>query len=1075
MDDFYEHLIVRAATIDELLSDDFEVLLGQKGDAAIAAERLAAWCRSSSSGDWSLFNRRLNRDGLSIDHVLAKFATVRRKASVPKPSWLDDAIWIEAAMQSMPDSVDAVSTPSQTEPRAFEHLFRSVIKRAEALLWAGIDGRAFDNLQESARACLRHSLLDQLCNLSSLALYDTFLKAMKSGEKPEYSTEPNRARSTARYDQFIADMRMGGLRRLYSEKPVLLRLIACVTRQWIDTWREFVARLDADLVMIRQDILHSNTHSKISKIEGEISDPHNRGHTVQIVTFEDGGRVVYKPKDLRLDAAWHTLIERLNLADAPVTLRAAKSVARDGYGWTEFIAHLGCVDQKGIERFFRRAGAWLALFHCFAATDMHQENIIASGEYPVPIDLEMILQATSEEGRSHDAEGGALEVATDTVANSVLMVGLLPAFGRSPDNEVFSIGGMISDRNAKPKRGWKNINSDSMRPWTWMEVGESLPNLPYVDGLNAKFGDHIDNFVSGFEDYAKFILRHTRENIQCELFSGFAGLSVRKIIRPTRFYYMLLQRLKDHQNMDDGAIWAAQLDFIARFADWDKETDFVWPLHRAERSALAELNVPHFVSPSDGHEICDSTGISILTKSTSGMARSRTRLRCFNKEDILWQIEVIRQNTTAVSVSAGRSVPGLENRRSLRSDVSVAPTPRIFVAEADKIAEELTNRAIRKGPEAAWIGSDWLGDSEVSQLVPLGPDLYNGVCGIAVFLAAHANATGHEAAGELARAGIFSLRKRLRGRNSARMARTLGLGGAMGLGSIIYALVVMSKCLHDTELLADAQVAAELITDDLIAGDKRLDVINGSAGGILGLLRLYRDTRSDDVLKRAAKCGDHLLGKSRTGAEGRRSWSAEGSSSLALNGMSHGAAGFAYALASLSEATGREEFAQAASECIAFENSSFDTDRTNWPDLRGDAQPSWRCQWCHGAPGIGLARIATARWGRLNADVLMADIQKALAGVERGWPHPVDTLCCGTLGSIEFLCEAGDALVRPDLRDLASRRLLSVLETAKSTGDYRWNTSNRRFNLGLFRGLAGIGYTLLRQVDGSLPNVLIWE
>lgn len=500
----------------------------------------------------------------------------------------------------------------------------------------------------------------------------------------------------------------------------------------------------------------------------------------------------------------------------------------------------------------------------------------------------------------------------------------------------------------------------------------------------------------------------------------------------------------------------------------------MWPLQRAERSALAELNVPHFVSPSDGHQICDSTGISIHTKSTSGIERSRTRVRTFDEQDILWQIEIIRQNTTAVTVSAARSVPGMENRRSLRSDVSVAPTPHIFVAEADKIAGELANRAIRKGPGAAWIGSDWLGDSEVSQLVPLGPDLYNGVCGIAVFLAAHANATGHEAAAELARAGILSLRKKLKGRNSARMARTLGLGGAMGLGSIVYALVVISKCLHDAELLADAHVAAELITDDLI---KRLDVISGSAGGILGLLRLYRDTRSDDALKRAAKCGDHLLGKSRIGAEGRRSWNwgERGSASQALNGMSHGAAGFAFALASLSAATGREEFAKAASECIAFENSSFDAERTNWPDLRGDSEPSWRCQWCHGAPGIGLARIATARRGRLDADVLMADIQKALAGVERGWPHPVDTLCCGTLGSIEFLCEAGDALVRPDLRDLASRRLLSVLETARSTGDYRWNTGDRRFNLGLFRGLAGIGYTLLRQVDGSLPNVLIWE
>ena len=62
--------------------------------------------------------------------------------------------------------------------------------------------------------------------------------------------------------------------------------------------------------------------------------------------------------------------------------------------------------------------------------------------------------------------------------------------------------------------------------------------------------------------------------------------------------------------------------------------------------------------------------------------------------------------------------------------------------------------------------------------------------------------------------------------------------------------------------------------------------------------------------------------------------------------MSHGAAGFAYALALLAAATGREEFAQAAAECIAFENSSYDPGRSNWPDLRG-VEPSWLCQWCY--------------------------------------------------------------------------------------------------------------------------------
>ena len=502
-----------------------------------------------------------------------------------------------------------------------------------------------------------------------------------------------------------------------------------------------------------ETILHSGADSRVAKIEGDLSDPHNGGHSVQIVSFEDGSRVVYKPKDLRLDVAWHALVERLNRAEPPLELKAVRAIARDGYGWTEFIDHAGCADQEGCKRFFRRAGAWLALFHCFAANDMHQENMIAAGDHPVPIDLETILQATAEEHKAQDPEAQAFDAAMETVANSVMMVGLLPAYGRSPDNNVFAIGGMTADWNSKTKLKWNNINSDEMRPAKSKEVGKTTPNLPHVDGRYAKFGDHIDDFVSGFEDYAKFLLHQSRDAKQGGLFDGFAGVPVRKVIRATRFYYMLLQRLKNHRTMDDGVIWSAQADFIARLADWEKDSDPLWPLQRAERSALVALNVPHFVSPSDGNEIRDATGISIRSEATSGMDRARARVQSFDEQDIAWQIEVIRQNTSSLPRSAGPPATGVELKQPLRSDVAVAPTKEIFVAEADKIAEELSRYAIRRGPGAAWIGLDWLGDSEVFQLVCLGPELYNGVSGIAVFLAAHAAVTGCKSSGELALAG----------------------------------------------------------------------------------------------------------------------------------------------------------------------------------------------------------------------------------------------------------------------------------------------------------------------------------
>ena len=333
MDASYDRFIVRAATIDELLSDDFEALPGQKADADLAARRLAAWCRACASGDWSLFSRRLAKDGWTIDQVITKLATVRRKASAPLPAWAQDAIWIDATLQGSAKAVGPIGTLDCGEPCAFEHLFTSVVDQAELRLWSDIG--ACDSLTDSARACLRRSLLRDLCTFSAPALYERFDQARKAaGAPPDPSTVPQNA--TRRYNQFVTEMKGGGFRRLFEDKPVMLRLIASITRQWLDTSRELIMRLDGDLAAIRQ-MLRRSKDSRVTKIETGISDPHNGGHSVKIISFTDGSRVLYKPKDLQLDIAWYDLIRRLNQV-APIELKAVHAIARNGYGWTEFVS-----------------------------------------------------------------------------------------------------------------------------------------------------------------------------------------------------------------------------------------------------------------------------------------------------------------------------------------------------------------------------------------------------------------------------------------------------------------------------------------------------------------------------------------------------------------------------------------------------------------------------------------------------------------------------------------------------------------------------------------------------------------
>ena len=84
-------------------------------------------------------------------------------------------------------------------------------------------------------------------------------------------------------------------------------------------------------------------------------------------------------------------------------------------------------------------------------------------------------------------------------------------------------------------------------------------------------------------------------------------------------------------------------------------------------------------------------------------------------------------------------------------------------------------------------------------------------------------------------------------------------------------------------------------------------------------------------------------------------------------------------------------------------------------------------------------------------------------------------LYAGSLVPAEIVAYAPRGARVIDTAPLTLDAIIGEMQTAAVAGDYRWNTGKRQFNLGLFRGLAGVGYTLLRQVDASLPNVLIWQ
>ncbi|MEJ2557170.1 MAG: lanthionine synthetase LanC family protein, partial [Anaerolineae bacterium] len=128
--------------------------------------------------------------------------------------------------------------------------------------------------------------------------------------------------------------------------------------------------------------------------------------------------------------------------------------------------------------------------------------------------------------------------------------------------------------------------------------------------------------------------------------------------------------------------------------------------------------------------------------------------------------------------------------------------------------------------------------------------------------------------------------------------------------------------------------------------------------------------------------------------------------------------------------------------------------------------------WCHGSSGIGLARLTIPQdvdpHGRTAVRIAL---REALCGSQL----PDDSLCHGNLANLELVMTIGH-----HFRDaaLVQKAQILAVELVKASIWRGWR-SGHPTGLeipGLFTGLSGIGYGLLRLADPDrTPSVLLLE
>lgn len=565
----------------------------------VADQRLAAWRQALAAVDESSFLRRLGWDGWSLPQVRTALGPVAWRDVAALPGWTRTLVeaWQTGSGHHQASSDRALRAE---EPLPFEGALLPLVRHARA----SRPQHHSSPLTDLARAGLERDLLTRLVFWAAPALQlELRIRCLNTASGlNRLVAERTASSTTAAYDRLVADLAASPWPVL-GRYPVLARLLGTITEDWIEATEQFERRLSADLPDLSAAFGQGRPLGQVVGIQAGLSDPHNGGRTVLGLQFAGGAQVMYKPKNVRPEAAFQDLLAWLNQRGTPLPLRTIRVLPRQGYGWAERVLPATCTSPQQARRYYVRAGMLLALIYALAGADCHHDNLIAAGEDPVLVDLECLLHARPARTAPPSS---AWAVAAGQMEQTVLGTGMLPSWeietagdGSPRARDVSALHTADAEELTVSQVSWVHVNTDAMtRRWTDVELPPP-PSQPHLQDRPLRLADHTPEVLDGFQAMYRVLQRH-----RGELLAATGPLAVlrrepnRFVFRGTREYGALQQGLREPAHLQDGADWSIQVDRLAAASlqvDADPSPQ-IWQLIRSERHQLLHGDVPLFTA-----------------------------------------------------------------------------------------------------------------------------------------------------------------------------------------------------------------------------------------------------------------------------------------------------------------------------------------------------------------------------------------------------------------------------------------------------------------------------------------------
>lgn len=1044
--DFQHQLAARSATLDEHLRGDLLVPDTSASACATGEARLRQWkevvCQFSADG----LGRRLAWDGIDVPHeVLAqRLRPGRLRDGCVPAAWTVQA-WRLAQNMREPGDRNLLE---QSQPHPFEDLLIGAVAAAGATLDESNPAWR-QQFTEGARRSLCRDLLRQLSDILGRALEHEF-----SLYRVARHTDLTPA-SNAIYLSFIAELKSGHIGRFLIKYAAATREATLAIEQWISLHAELARHLaeDRHLLAARFPGL---ADTPVLAAQGGLSDRHEHGRTVVRLCFGPELTLYYKPRSLQLEAGATQLLSTFGAADLlPAT------IACGGHGWVAE-ATPGSAPPAD---YYQKAGQGLAMCWLLAATDLHDENVIASSRGPVIVDGEMFASPIPAQGIE---TGGASYLMNRAEDFSVLRSGLLPRWLSYGNGNLIQVSGLTAGRIFRTNiqaHGWRHVNSDAMAlhiytiDVTPAQSAATLP-APWV---------HAEDIVAGFRSVSQPLLQQDRRELLMDVArQALGGAQVRFLMRDTSVYTTLLNHVRHPRHSLTMLDREIQLESLTATFVTHAEPPHVWPLMHEEKEALLRGDVPRFTIPVDSCSLAPKAGSPVRLFDLSGIDTIAYQLGGLTESQVQLQESLIRASLASASTGpTDMSPPEAPAVQAPERHSRRAPS----CLEASRIiARQLLESALPQDPlrpgSLTWIAPQLHGRGNHTTVRALGSSLYDGRAGIGLFFAALAHIDGDDS-WRTAALGTFGLE--LKDSCPERWSEDLDSirGGAVGRASVIYSLRASAHLLQEPSLAQAALRLQAAVHTNELETTTAADWVSGLAGEALVLGR--DPTMISNGWKAAALARLQALATPFDENGRERAWplpiiDSPDPLSRMQTGLSHGAAGIVQALALLGKeepgglSPGLRELVTAGNRFI---DRHWDASSVNWRASAGAAPAPMSDSWAHGAPGILLVRACPEAAIGANPELAAAARARLARRDIAQWDH----WASGNCGLIDMWLALGEA-------DRAMAAADAMLLRAGPALDFRIPGS-RFMSPGLFNGLAGIGFMLLRvAAPERLPSPL---